>query len=208
MHHTAATKVVEADHARDPEGVMIHPWNKSLTDPAGFVRVWNSGTPQFDNSKLNGLVNQLPFREMFHTHVHEKPVNRDSKRGNFQTCFGLASGQSTEMRTEANVRRNYGVAMPSVRAGTMENIGVMVLLTKICRVVGVSWEDTDDPFIVKYVECLKSIIHKDNKLGLVTWHAVPLPDGRVEPHVDKHNPDPPMSEVVIVGTTIRDSDGR
>lgn len=190
---------------RDPLTSVVHPTSKSSLDPHNFVNVWNTGTPEYNRSRLKSLVEQIPFDDLVREHVHQNPaVSKDMKRGNVQVNFGLASGQSTQPRTPANIRRYLGTAMPSLLSGSMDelNCRTMKICTQICKEVGVRWENPDflrkNPDVKEYLHWLNVIYGtSDINIALGTFFYLEL-GGQVKRHQDQMNPPEPLSDVVVV----------
>ena len=199
---------MEADVHRDPSNATVYPCDRSFTQEGGFVRVWNEGTPEFDNDReLCGLVSDIPFRQYLERYVRHDPNDKDKKRGNYQVTFGLAGGQSKQPRTDQNVRAHYGVSVPSVKTGTQEHVPLFRVLTKLCRLLGLRWENTAfvnaNPAVRAYLQLL--VVLTGFSLGMVTWNAMPI-DGEatVAPHVDAENATEVtgLSEVLLVMTVM------
>ena len=206
-----------ADLRRDPVRVSVYPTTESDVGH-DFVTVLNQGTPLFDrNRRLKALVDKLPFEELFDT--YSKQCAKDSKRGNFQVNFGLASGLSCEKHNPQSDLAHYGVSIPSQLVGTKERLDLLVLLSEVCKLIGVNWDNPDSHRAQSYIRLLHKIMGDERiNVALVTFHWVPLnadgfpPNefGCVEPHVDKQNPDgpPELEPVVMINKIIQGSDGK
>ena len=88
----------------------------------------------------------------------------------------------------------------------------MRLLSRICRVAGVCWENevfvTRNKLVQSYIELL--LMLTGTRLGLVTWNVIPLNrDAIVAEHTDAENAakETGLSEVLIAQTVLQHSDG-
>jgi hypothetical protein len=102
--------------------------------------------------------------------------------------------------------------MPSLLTGTGDQLPLLHLLSRLCCVVGVSWENeafvNQDDKVKAYIAVL--VMLTGTRLGLVTWNAIPLNHkASVGRHTDKENcpQESGLSEVVIVQKVLDDDSG-
>ena len=186
----------------------------SVPSPCGFVRVWNSGTPEY-NSSMKGLVDSLPWMDLFHHYVGVgTDVRVNKKRGNVQDSFGFSCGQSHQPRVAQNIIENFGAAVPSVRKGTslQPAATAIEICSKVVSEAGAVWCDDDflreHPSLGRRVRSWCNQIYPDCVVETITTIFMPL-DGKasVRPHYDEQNCSE-CTQVVIIQRVVKDSSGK
>lgn len=199
-HCTATEEERAADQRANPSLVRVYPHTHSHVR-AGFVRVWNQGTPEFDGGVLAKKVLELPFDAFLDKVVNGEWNIQEDKRGNYQRNFGFSSGQNFKARTADMSFKYLGVSIPQLLVETKEHLALMRLCTELMQLMGVSWEDPAFWNSTKG-QWMKEILLNEldssgkTRVGLVTVAFVPLDEkAGVNEHVDAQNPLFPMSQV-------------
>lgn len=187
------------------------------TDTDAFVRVWNSGTPEYTKG-IKDIVDQLPFTACLSRMVEKvessvsSPSSPGGKRGNLQENYGFCSAGYVPRDTD-NILKNYGTAVPSLLEGTREFAPTMMLLSSLAEQVQFRFTDKDflkaNKAADSHMQLLSREIQPGVKFGLVSVIAQRL-DGRMKTkeHEDTQNADYPFNEVMTVSRILTDKFGR
>ena len=120
-------------NGRDPHKEIAHYYrNESYTDPSNFIRVWNDGTPEFEQIRI--IFERLPFAKVYDTCAHMEP----SERGNRQRCYGFSVENISERCPFS------GVALPAKNPSTDDNADIFVLMSSLSALIGVSFPQSID----------------------------------------------------------------
>ena len=156
-----------------------------------------------DYFDLQGGLDRLLDKESSH---------RANRRGNQQTSYGVTGGQSMQSRTEDNVTKYFGAAVPSIRNETQNGIKAMQGMTLLGKEVGFyatkeEWVAQDEDAMVQ-TEFLHNEIDRDVNIALVTEAFIPTLDGQVKRHKDDQNGRGRMAQVLTVSQILLETNGQ
>jgi hypothetical protein len=179
---------------------------------SSFLKVWNEGTPEYEEMGMAAFVEALPFEQIMTAH-YPKDGHPD-KRGNLQVNFGFAGGNSHEQRSSEQVFADYGVAVPSTKTGTMTSLVVQTFkaMSALAKKVGVIWTRPQflkaNPTVKDRIGRFAHKIHKICSLELLSSLFMVL-DGKtqIEKHTDNQNC-PDLPEVLTCSRVLRNPLGQ
>jgi hypothetical protein len=187
-----------------PHSVIVYPVHLSSVDghkgqhpnDRHFVNVWNCGTSEFLESRLNDFMEMIPWDDL----VEREPCDPDQKRGNYQTNFGFSSGQCQENKTDDLILENFGHSKPALRSGTKEDPVIMKTMSVVSQILecvaGVVWTDHDylanNPGVSARLKLYSNSIPGEEGTKIVlellsVCHMLFVVGAKVERHTDDQN---------------------
>jgi hypothetical protein len=166
------------------------------------------GTPQYTPA-MRRIMKMIPFQKLLDD-LSDKEL--DPKRGNYQHSYGFASGHSYQARTDANVLKHFGAAVPSIRVGTKDNLPLLLALTDLAKEIRMKVVTQEylsaNPDVVHELRFVESEIGTGVVHALVTVCFVRLDNGtsKVLEHTDDQN-GTKVTEVMIAAMTLLDKKG-
>jgi len=180
-------------------------------NPFAFVNVINEIDPQelvpSDFSKIKDEVNDLPFAGILQRYFSKADLC--GNRGNRQVNFGWSGGQSHQTRSDGQIRRDVGTAIPSERDGTRDDfvVNLFVMMTKVAKRVQIPWSHAEylveHPEVADRLEKFSKTLHRGNIFEHMTIAFMVL-DGHscINRHVDTENCDE-LSHTLTVSRCMR-----
>jgi hypothetical protein len=190
-HYQVSAQGLPAFYARVLESglqCVLYPPDRSFVKPGSFLRIWNHGTPEWNDIKDE--YNDCNF------HV-ARSASRNfdlSSRGNHIMSFGF-TGQSHQLDPTTFVQK------PAMLVGTHEWNKHMQCLSSLQSACGAHPRPTDSRRFREFGQR----IHPDNFLEGFSVGATQVFTENVRCHMDTHNDKLPGASTVIVASEIKDS---
>ena len=185
-------------------------WDDSSGKPPqerNFLNVLNSGTPEFEHLIGDIVKDNFNFEERLDEFLNSETATQNKKRGNYQKCYGVAGGLNVQRRTDEDVMKHYGAAMPVALTGTKNELGLMQAMTLVGKAVGVFTSNKENipEKVALQMEYIHDLIDQEVDFGLVTQAFLPMTDGSsVKRHVDSQNGTDLCGQVLTVSKIVKD----